>query len=154
MHAFRHFLHNLLSLWRPIVPACTVFSVLLHAYGQPKTFSNHLSVLQRNLDKLESWAITNHIKFEKSKCWIQCWEQGNRRSMYRLQDERLEHSPPDKHLEFCLMANWICVSVVPWQPEGQPYPEVHQAQHCQLGKGRDCPTLFCTASSPALCATI
>ena len=32
----------------------------------------------------------------------------------------------------------------PGSPKGQPYPRVHQAQHCQLGTGRDCPALLCT----------
>jgi len=26
--------------------------------------------LQRDLGRLEGWAITSHMKFDKSKCWI------------------------------------------------------------------------------------
>lgn len=26
--------------------------------------------LQEDLDRLETWAISNHVKFNKSKCWI------------------------------------------------------------------------------------
>jgi len=44
--------------------------------------------LQRDLDKLESWAITNHMKFSKSICWILHMESGK-----RLGDERLRADP-------------------------------------------------------------
>ena len=32
----------------------------------------------------------------------------------------------------------------PGSQKGQPYPRVHQAQHCQPKEGRDCPTVLCT----------
>ena len=40
--------------------------------------------------------------------------------------------------------------------EDQPYPDVHQAQHCWSGEGTDCPTLHCAAaaSPQALCALL
>ena len=34
-------------------------------------------------------------------------------------------------------------AVCPGSQEGQLYPGVHQAQHCQPGEGRDCPALLC-----------
>ena len=33
-------------------------------------------------------------------------------------------------------------TVCPYRQKGQPYPRVLQAQRCQLGEGRDCPTLL------------
>lgn len=40
--------------------------------------------------------------------------------------------------------------------EGQLYPGIHQEQHFQLVKGKDCPTLFCSDAALAwvLCAVL
>ncbi|KAK4816551.1 hypothetical protein QYF61_017752 [Mycteria americana] len=54
--------------------------------------------LQRDLDRLESWAITNHTKFNKSKCWIFHLGCGNPGYMYKPGDERLESSPTGSSL--------------------------------------------------------
>lgn len=56
--------------------------------------------LQSVLDKSEIWAITNHMKFNKSKCWIQHLGRGNNPDCtYRLGDETLEINFTERNLE-------------------------------------------------------
>ena len=54
--------------------------------------------LQRDFDRLGWWAITNHIKFNKSKCWILhmgWWKSGY---TVRVRSKRLEYSPAARDL--------------------------------------------------------
>ena len=54
--------------------------------------------LQRDLDKSESWAITNCMKFNKGKCWLLHLGHRNPGCTYKLGNERLESSPEERDL--------------------------------------------------------
>ncbi|KAK4830589.1 hypothetical protein QYF61_011824 [Mycteria americana] len=54
--------------------------------------------LQGDLDRLESWAITNCMKFNKSKCRILQLVLGNPSYTYKVGDKRLETSPAERDL--------------------------------------------------------
>lgn len=49
--------------------------------------------MQRDLDRLEHWAVINGIKFNKPKCWILLLGQSKTGHEYKLGEERPESSP-------------------------------------------------------------
>ena len=57
--------------------------------------------LQRDLDRLESWAI-NHTKFNKTTCQILHLGWGEPGCTYELGDERLESSPTERDVRVCV----------------------------------------------------
>ncbi|PKU39377.1 rna-directed dna polymerase from mobile element jockey-like [Limosa lapponica baueri] len=54
--------------------------------------------IQRDLDRLETWACVNVMKFNKAKCKDPHVGQGNPRHKKRLGRERFENGPEEKDL--------------------------------------------------------
>ncbi|KAJ7425501.1 hypothetical protein WISP_23178 [Willisornis vidua] len=91
--------------------------------------------LQRDLDKSDDWATTNHMKFNKKKCWI-----------LQLVNEILGSSATERDLGVLVDGKWNMSQQCPGR---QQCPGGHQAKHHQPVKGGDCPALLCTgAASP------
>ena len=108
--------------------------------------------LQRDLDRPESWAITNHMKF--NKCHILHLRRRNPGFTYKPGEERLESSPAERDLVV-----WVGgkeSAVCPGSQKSQPCLGVHQVRHSQPVEGGDWPTLLCSGAAPpqALCAVL
>ncbi|KAJ7400460.1 hypothetical protein BTVI_105355 [Pitangus sulphuratus] len=66
--------------------------------GGAADFFKDREALQGDLNKLEGWEITNHMKFIKGKCQILLLEWRNFGCVYRLGNEELESSAMGRDL--------------------------------------------------------
>ncbi|KAJ7396698.1 hypothetical protein BTVI_142521 [Pitangus sulphuratus] len=100
--------------------------------------------LQRDLGKLENWAITKHMKLNKGKCRTLHLGWGNPGCLYRLRNEMVESSAVERELRILVNGKLNMSQQCPGSQEGHPCPGGHQAKHHQPVDGGDCPALLCT----------
>ncbi|KAJ7412809.1 hypothetical protein WISP_94495 [Willisornis vidua] len=99
--------------------------------------------LQRDLNKSEDWAITNHMMFNKGKCRILNLEWGNPRCPYKLGNEMLESSAMERNLGVLVEGKLNMSQQCPGSQKGQPCPGgIRHNITSQLRKGI---VLLCSA---------
>ena len=64
--------------------------------------------MQKDLDRLERWAIINGMKFTKNKCRILHRGQSNAGHRYKLGDRWLESSPAERDLGVLVSMSQQC----------------------------------------------
>ena len=72
-------------------------------------------VIQRDLDRLEQWAQGKLMRFNKSKWKVFHLAQGNLHYHYKLEGERIKHSPVKMDLGVLLDGKLDMASGVPSQ---------------------------------------
>jgi len=66
--------------------------------GEVADMPEGCAAIQRDLNSLESWAGSNQMRFNKSKCRVLQLGKNNRMYQYRLGDDLLERSSVEKDL--------------------------------------------------------
>jgi len=110
---------------------------------------NGRDAIQGDRDRLEKWAHVNLMKFNKAECKVLHMGRGNPKHKYRLDKEWIESSPAEKDLGVLVdekldMSHQCCAH----NPEGQPYPGLHEEKRGHQVKGGDSAPLLCSGETP------
>ncbi|RMC14978.1 hypothetical protein DUI87_07157 [Hirundo rustica rustica] len=102
----------------------------------------------------QDWAILNNMKFSKGRRQILHLGWGIHECTEGLGSERLESSAMEKDLGVLVDGRLNMSLQCPGSQEGEFCLEGHQIQHCQPGRGGDCPALHWHGLTRVLCAVL
>ena len=99
--------------------------------------------LQRDLDRLEHWVVTNGMKLNKNKCQLCTWDRVTLNTSLNWESSSWR-AALQKGMWGCRLTGGSrrVSSVCPGSQEGKPHPGVQQTQHNQPVKRGDCPAVF------------
>ncbi|GAB0206165.1 mitochondrial enolase superfamily member 1 [Grus japonensis] len=115
--------------------------------GGAANTSEGCAAIQRDLDRLESWAERNPMKFNKGKCRVLHLEKNNPRHQYRLGVVLLGSSAAEKDLGVLGDNKLSMTSNVPSWPRRPMVPGVHEEECGQQVEGGSPPPLLCPAEA-------
>jgi len=112
------------------------------------------AAIQRDLDRLESWAQRNLMRFNKGKCRVLHLGRNNLMHQYRLGADLLQSSSAERDLGVLVVNHKP--AVCPGCQEGQWFPGVHQEECGQQDEGGSPPPLLSPSVAPSgvLCSVL
>ncbi|RMC13387.1 hypothetical protein DUI87_10922 [Hirundo rustica rustica] len=104
-------------------------------------------VLQKDLERLDRWAESNKMKFNKSKCQVLHFGHNNPLQCYRLGKVWLDSAQEERDLGVLVAAAEHEPAVCPGGQEGQWHPGLDQEWCDQQEQGGHSSPVLCTGEA-------